>query len=334
MAIERKFIRKSIADHEVREFIKKEMERAGVSQVILQKTPMATRIIIYVRRPGIVVGKRGSSIKELCDKLTARFGVENPQLDVVEVEKPELNAALMAEKVGKQIELRGNIKQTMRFSLKEIMSAGALGAEIRVAGKVIGKGGKAKALKQSAGHLKKSGDLVNMVSEGRYTCFLKAGTIGVQVRIVPPDVKFPDMVDYEEVNRKLAELQAAPVEGAGEPAGAGEEQAEGLEEKIEEKIAEAKVAAEKPAEAAQKAKKKTPREGKEAQAKPEKEAAGAAEQKKSKKASPTSPLMEQKKAEKNEDPGKTEKETAGETKEPKNKAAIENENGNAGAAKA
>ncbi len=240
MAIERKFINKAITDHEIRQFIKKEMERAGVSQVILQKTPMATRIILYVRRPGIVVGKKGSSIKDLCDKLTAQFGVDNPQLDVVEVEKPELDAALAAEKIGKQIEIRGNIKQTLRFSLKEIMDAGAIGAEIRIAGKVVGKGGKAKTLKLWAGHLKKSGDPMHLVNKGVYTCFLKAGAIGITVKIVPPNVKFADTFDYVAIDKKLGALAGPAAEELQGEEAAEAVPSEDLEKKIDEKIAAAK----------------------------------------------------------------------------------------------
>jgi len=242
MGIERKFINKAISDHKVRAFIKKEMDRAGVSQVILQKTPMATRIIIYVRRPGVVVGKKGSSIKDLCEKLTARFGVDNPQLDVIEVENPSLDATLMAEKIGRQIEIRGNIKQIMRMTLKDIMAAGAVGAEVRLAGKVVGKGGKAKTMKIYAGHLKKSGDPVHLIPEGRYVCYLKAGTIGVSVKIASPKVKYPDAYDMKALNAKLAikplaeEVAAASQDEA--PATADAE----LEQKIDDKLTAAKKA--------------------------------------------------------------------------------------------
>jgi small subunit ribosomal protein S3 len=251
MGIERKFISKAISDHKVRAFIRKEMDRAGVSQVILQKTPMATRIIIYVRRPGVVVGKKGSSIKDLCEKLVTRFNVDNPQLDVIEVDKPTLDATLMAEKIGRQIEIRGNIKQIMRMTLKEIMEAGAVGAEIRLAGKVVGKGGKAKVLKVSAGHLKKSGDPVHLIPEGRYTCFLKAGTIGVQVKIAAPNVKYPDAYDMNALNAKLS----APVQAeaaASEPEASPKEDAD-LEKKIDEKLESAKKAPAKKERTAEKA---------------------------------------------------------------------------------
>lgn len=283
MGIERKFINKAISDHKVRAFIRKEMDRAGVSQVILQKTPMATRIIIYVRRPGVVVGKKGSSIKDLCEKLTARFGVDNPQLDVIEVENPTLDATLMAEKIGRQIEIRGNIKQIMRMTLKDIMAAGAVGAEVRLAGKVVGKGGKAKTLKISAGHLKKSGDPVHLIPEGRYTCFLKAGTIGVSVKIASPKVKYPDSYDMKALNLKLAikpleeEVAAASQDEALATADAE------LEKTIDSKLEEAKKAPSKKDE--------------KAPAKKEKKAEAKAEVKSEKKAAPKKEKKPEAKAE-------------------------------------
>jgi len=272
MGIERKFINKAISDHKVRAFIKKEMDRAGVSQVILQKTPMATRIIIYVRRPGVVVGKKGSSIKDLCEKLTARFGVDNPQLDVIEVENTSLDATLMAEKIGRQIEIRGNIKQIMRMTLKDIMAAGAVGAEVRLAGKVVGKGGKAKTMKIYAGHLKKSGDPVHLIPEGRYVCYLKAGTIGVSVKIASPKVKYPDSYDMKALNLKLAvkplaeEIAEASQDEAPATADAD------LEKTIDSKLEAAKKApAKKEEKAAPKKEKKPEAKAAEKKAAPKKE---------------------------------------------------------------
>ncbi|PIT86017.1 30S ribosomal protein S3, partial [Candidatus Micrarchaeota archaeon CG10_big_fil_rev_8_21_14_0_10_59_7] len=179
MAIEKKFIKKALNDLQISGFLGKELERAGVSTIEVQKTPIATRITITVRRPGLVVGKRGKTIKDLCDELTRRFGMENPQIEVVEVANPSLDAKLMAERVGKRIEMRPHAKAAMRISLREIMEAGAIGAEIRVAGKIVGKGGKAKAFKVKAGYIKKSGDMMKSVNVGTYIARLKAGCVGV-----------------------------------------------------------------------------------------------------------------------------------------------------------
>ncbi len=246
MAVEKKFIKTALADLAVKMFLEKELERAGVSKVEIQKTPIATRISIFVRRPGIVVGKRGKAIKDLCDDLQARFEIENPQIEVVEVEKPDLDARLVAERVGKQIELKPRIKPIMRIALRDVMNAGALGAEIRVAGKVVGKGAKAKALTVRDGYLKKSGEAMKLVNVGHYTTYLKAGAIGITVKIVPPGTVFADQVSAIKIPETPADAAAA-LATASEGEGLSEEaKAENaVVEKALDEVEEAKEAAEK-----------------------------------------------------------------------------------------
>jgi len=228
VAIEKKFIRKALNDLEISNFLNKELERAGVSTIEIQKTPIATRITITVRRPGLVVGKKGKTIKDLCDELTRRFGMENPQIEVVEVANPSLDAKLMAERVGKSIEMRPRAKAAMRIALREIMEAGAIGAEIRVAGKIVGKGGKAKTFKVKAGYIKKSGDMMNSVNKGTYIARLKAGCVGITVKIVPPGTVFADQYHAPDV------VAPAVVEAEAElpPEAPAEEAA--VEQKMEE----------------------------------------------------------------------------------------------------
>lgn len=212
MASEKKFLKKAIAAFAVKKFLEKELNKAGVSEVVIQKTPIATRISIFVRRPGIVVGKKGKTIKDLCDILLAKFGIDNPQIEVVEVQHPELDAKLVAEKIGRQIEIRGNVKQILRFTLKEIMGSNAIGAEIRIGGKVVGKGGKAKVLTARAGYLKKSGEQMKLVKVGTYTAYPKAGAIGITVKIVPPETKFHDQFSAKEIEETLVKPEALPIQ--------------------------------------------------------------------------------------------------------------------------
>ncbi|MEM0475298.1 MAG: 30S ribosomal protein S3 [Candidatus Norongarragalinales archaeon] len=248
MAVEKKFVKTALADLAVKMFLDRELERAGVSKIEIQKTPIATRISIFVRRPGIVVGKKGKAIKELCDELTSRFAIENPQIEVVEVERPELDAKLVAERVGKQIELKPRIKPIMRAALREVMNSGALGAEIRVAGKVVGKGAKAKALTARAGYLKKSGEAMKLVNVGRYTAYLKAGAIGVTVRIVPPGTVFSDQVNALNLPETApAALEAVEGGALGEASGeALSEEAKAEAAAVEKALGEAKEAAQSP----------------------------------------------------------------------------------------
>jgi small subunit ribosomal protein S3 len=172
--------------------------------------------------------------------LSARFGIENPQIEVVEVEKPDLDAKLVAERVGKQIELKPRVKPIMRISLREVMNAGALGAEIRVAGKVAGKGAKAKALSVRAGYLKKSGEAMKLVSVGHYTAYLKAGAIGVTVKIVPPGTVFADRVADIVIPETVAPVAPAAVASAAAAVagGAGVEGALSVEAAAENAVVE------------------------------------------------------------------------------------------------
>jgi len=224
LAVEKKFIIKALDDLEVKSFLFRELERAGVSTINIQRTPIATRISICVRKPGMVVGKRGKAIKDLCDDLQARFRIENPQIEIIEVMQADLDAKLVAERIGKQIELRPRVKPIVRIALNEIMDAGAIGAEIRVAGKIVGKGGKAKTVSVRKGYLKKSGEPMNLVRVGRYVAHLKAGCIGVTVKIVAPETVFPDKI---KIKRRAAEpvAQATPaaVEASAPEAEAKEE---------------------------------------------------------------------------------------------------------------
>lgn len=212
MASEKKFIQKALADFSAKEFLQRELANAGVSSIEIQKTPIATRIAISVRRPGLVVGKKGKTIKDIADTLQHNYGVENPQIEVIEVTQPSLDAKLMAEKVGRQLETKGNVKTAMRFALREILSAGAVGAEIRAAGKLVGKGGKAKSTTVRAGYLKKSGEEAKKLSIGHYVAYLKAGAVGITVRIVPPGVAFADQVDLSKLTAVSNEAISEPVQ--------------------------------------------------------------------------------------------------------------------------
>lgn len=208
---------------------------------------------MLVQKPGMVVGKRGAGINDIVEEVKARFGVENPQIEVLEVAVPSLDPKLVAQKIGKQIELRGNMKQVMRMTLQDIMSAGALGAEIKIAGKIVGKGGKAKTLTARKGFLKKSGESKRMVSEAHYTSYPKAGAIGIKIKILPPGaylaekidvaaLKFPDAAGSAAVAG--TEVQETPV--AVEPQQAAEQKPPAqkpAEEKPKKKISRKKAAA-------------------------------------------------------------------------------------------
>jgi small subunit ribosomal protein S3 len=192
--VEGKFIEDAITRYRVSKFLETELDRAGFSRVDIQRTPMVTRIAVEVTNPGRVIGKRGKSIQDLTDAITREFKIENPQISVVESTNQNLEPRLVAKKICRFIEMGKKIRAILHASLRDIMGAGALGAEIVASGKVAAKGGRSKRFRLMAGYIPKAGEPARLVAVSHVTAYPKSGAIGVLVRIVLPGTEFPDKV--------------------------------------------------------------------------------------------------------------------------------------------
>ena len=194
MAIETKFIDDAIIKLNISKYLSKELTRAGFSRVEIQKTPVLTRITVYVLNPGKVIGRAGKTIDTITETIKSRFKVDNPQINVMEVENRMLEPLLVAKSITEKFERGINARKVIQLSLKDIMNNGALGAEIIASGKLAAKGARAKTIRKSIGYIPKAGDITNLVREAHATAYPKYGAIGVRVRIVPPGTVFPDRV--------------------------------------------------------------------------------------------------------------------------------------------
>ncbi len=114
MSIVKRFITESMKRTEIDEFLQKKLERAGYGGVNLSKTPLGTHVVIYAMRPGLVIGRGGETIKELAASLEQNFKVSNPQISVSEIEVPEFNAHVIANRVTSALRTRSTL-QTRRF---------------------------------------------------------------------------------------------------------------------------------------------------------------------------------------------------------------------------
>ncbi|MHA1832352.1 MAG: KH domain-containing protein, partial [Candidatus Baldrarchaeia archaeon] len=99
MPLKNIFIREGLKRAAIDEFLEKELKRAGYAGVELFKTPIRTRVVIYAARPGLIIGRGGHNIRELTQILEERFGIENPQIEVEEVEDPDLSAKVVAARI-------------------------------------------------------------------------------------------------------------------------------------------------------------------------------------------------------------------------------------------
>lgn len=201
--IERKFIKETIKEFEVQEFIKKTFEKVGLSDVKLQRTPLGEKIVIYTSRPGLVVGKKGENIKKITPILKKKFEFENPQIEIAEVQNPMLDAKVVAEQIASGLERYGikKFKAIGHKTIQDVLKAGALGIEIIMSGKVPSQ--RAKSWRFYSGYLKKCGDIADSkVSKSINTAQLKSGIIGIQVRIMPADTGLLDKIIIKKQEEK------------------------------------------------------------------------------------------------------------------------------------
>ncbi|MFP4005872.1 MAG: 30S ribosomal protein S3 [Candidatus Hadarchaeia archaeon] len=197
MAVEDLFLEKGYSRAKLEEFLEDELEDAGYGGVDISRTPMGTRVKLYVERPGVVIGRGGRNVQDLTDRLEKEYNLENPQVEVEEIEVPEFNASIMANRVAFLLGRGVYFRQAGHGTLRRIMEAGARGAEIRISGKLTGDF--AREERFYAGYLKKAGEVASeLVDTGKAVTNLPAGTVGVKVWIMPPDVELPDEVEEAE----------------------------------------------------------------------------------------------------------------------------------------
>ncbi|MCK4365705.1 MAG: 30S ribosomal protein S3 [Thermoplasmatales archaeon] len=223
MTGERKFIRENTNRILIKEFLIKKIEGAGFGGMNIQRTPMGTRINILVERPGMVIGKGGSKIKELTEAIKENFNVDNPQIEIEEAgSRASLNAQIMAEKLAEALERGWHFRRAGHSTVRRIMQAGAKGCQIIIAGKLTG--ARHRTEKFTEGHVKYCGETAKEVMDlGHAVAKLKAGVIGVKVRIMAPDAKLPDEIELRTPESEKPKEKAK------------------VEEKKEEEPAEAKV---------------------------------------------------------------------------------------------
>ncbi len=211
MVYEKKFIEEPILQYEIMKFIQKELDRADVANIDIQRTPVVTRITLEVLNPGRIIGKRGGVINRLTETLQTEFSIKNPQISVVEVKNPYLEPRILGRKAAKMLEMGKKARAIMHFLMRDIMSNGAIGAEITIS-VAMSKGSRAKRMSVTAGIIPKSGEPSRLVKEAHITSVTKYGAIGIFVRLVPPGTVFPDKKTEKAELPKVIKPAAPPAD--------------------------------------------------------------------------------------------------------------------------
>ena len=124
-------------DLKLRSYLRKRLQQAGVSRVVIERPAKRARVTIYTARPGVVIGKKGGDIEKLRSELSAMTDTD-VHLNIIEIRKPEIDASLIAENIAQQLSRRVAFRRAMKRAVQSAMRLGALGIRINCAGRLGG----------------------------------------------------------------------------------------------------------------------------------------------------------------------------------------------------
>lgn len=124
-------------DAKIRSFVKKKLYHAGISRILIDRKGQDATVSIVAAKPGIVVGRGGQGIEDLKKELSAKFS-RKIQVDVLEVDKVDADAQLVAESIAQQLEKRVVFRRAMKQAIQRSMRAGVLGIKVAVSGRLGG----------------------------------------------------------------------------------------------------------------------------------------------------------------------------------------------------
>ncbi|MBN2077614.1 MAG: 30S ribosomal protein S3 [Spirochaetes bacterium] len=122
-------------DLAIKKYIEKEKRSAGISRVAIDRFPDRVNINIHASRPGVLIGKKGSDIEALKEKLM-KIASKNVYINIIEVKKPEKNSMLIAQQIAQQIEGRFPYRRAVKQAITNAMRNGALGIKVMCSGRL------------------------------------------------------------------------------------------------------------------------------------------------------------------------------------------------------
>ncbi|MCS7138583.1 MAG: 30S ribosomal protein S3 [Crenarchaeota archaeon] len=193
-----------ILHQQIDDFFKEYLKDGGYVGCKVLNVPMGLVVTIYTSKPGLVIGPDGRRIREIQDILREKFNLENPQVNVSEVENPDLEPHLVAQMICRALEKGVKYRRAARVVLRRVAAAGAVGCEIRIAGKLTTD--RARFEKFSYGYMPSAGDpAMKYVKVGKASVLLPQGIMGVKVKILKEAV-FPDQVQLVENPQEVVEV--------------------------------------------------------------------------------------------------------------------------------
>ena len=172
-------------DELIRKYLKQRLGHSAIAQVDVERRPGKVTVTVHTGRPGVVIGKRGAEVDKLRDELAQLTGKE-AAVNVEEIKRPELSAALVAENIAHQLEQRISFRRAMKRSVQSAMRMGAQGIKVRTAGRLGG-----AEIARTEGYREGRVPLHTLradIDYGTATAKTTYGTIGVKVGIFRGEV--------------------------------------------------------------------------------------------------------------------------------------------------
>ncbi|MGH2538466.1 MAG: 30S ribosomal protein S3 [Candidatus Promineifilaceae bacterium] len=182
-------------DFAIRQTVADELPRAGIANVEIERFPNQVQVVVWTSKPGIVIGRKGTNVKELRSKIRNLTDKE-VKLDVEEITQPDLSAQLVAENVASQLDRRISHNRAMKRAVLQAMRQGAQGIRIEVAGR-LGGSEMAREDMVSEGRVPRSTIRAN-IDYGFHEALTTFGRIGVKVWIYKGEV-LPQKVEATDV---------------------------------------------------------------------------------------------------------------------------------------
>ena len=188
-------------DLRIRKYLRKRLQQAGVSRIVIERPAKKARITIHTARPGVVIGKKGADIEKLRVDLARKTGSE-VSLNIVEVRQPEIDAHLVAENIAQQLERRVGFRRAMKRAVQNAMRLGAQGVRVMCSGRLGG-----AEIARTEQYLEGKVPLHTLRADVHYgtkTAKTTYGTCGVKVWVYKGDIMEHDPMAQD---RRSEELQ-------------------------------------------------------------------------------------------------------------------------------
>ena len=198
---------KLIEDEEIRRYLAARLKRAGLSRIVIERTPKRVILTLHTSRPGVVIGRGGTEVEKLREELK-KLTNKDVQININEIKRPEVDASLVAQNIAQQLEGRVSFRRAMKQALTAAMRMGAEGIRIKVSGRLGG-----AEMSRTEQYLEGRVPLHTMRADIDYaeaTAFTIQGTTGVKVWIYRGEILGkPDLSPNVQAQRQQ-QMQAPP----------------------------------------------------------------------------------------------------------------------------